>query len=117
MGRREHVIENDTIRYRIDALPLPSQLMELNPIEILWREIKYKIKGHHPSNLKELWKIKQDDGYSISIKNVKYYSTEYQIELVQSFKLKVLQININKYIYFFKCVVNKSFGSRKSRCF
>lgn len=47
----------------LSILDWPSQSPDLNPIEHLWAELKYRVKKQitHPKNMDELWDVVQDE--------------------------------------------------------
>lgn len=58
----------------IDVPPLPSRLLDRNPIGNLWLKLKDKIKGNNPPNWKRLRRIVQHAWYFIPIEKSKKLS-------------------------------------------
>ena len=44
----------------------PAQSPDLNPIEHLWKDIKYAVSEANPRNLEDLWKVVLDSWKAIS---------------------------------------------------
>uniref|UniRef100_A0AAY5K4D1 C2H2-type domain-containing protein n=2 Tax=Esox lucius TaxID=8010 RepID=A0AAY5K4D1_ESOLU len=45
----------------VNVLEWPSQSQDLNPIELLWRDLKIAVQQHSPSNLKDLERICKEE--------------------------------------------------------
>ena len=81
--------------YSLNVLEWPSQRLDLNPIEHLWRDLKIAVQRHSPSNLTELERIGREEWEKLP----KYRCGK----LVVSYPRRLEAVITGKGVYLCKC--------------
>ena len=72
----------------VNVLHWPSQSLDLNPIENLWRLLKIHIRKRAPANINNLKTICQEEWYKIPTNHCK--------KLIENYRKRLVAVEVNK---------------------